>query len=292
MDFAALQIFKAVVDEGGIGRAAKKLHRVQSNVTTRIRQLEAALGTRLFVRNKRRLYISPEGELFLSYAERVLKLWDEARAAVHGDAPLGVLRVGTLESTAASRLPPLLSRYHRLYPAVRVELTTGTSDALVQAVSHREVDAAFVVDCSATQQLESMRAFVEELVVVAPKSHPKIERAQDVRADTIISFPAGCAYRRLLQGWLGAGEIVPARILELSSYHAIIACVAAGSGIALVPKSVLNVVPGSKDVCVYPLPAHKRRATTTLVWRRGESSAALNAFKAQIKAVRLPATAR
>ena len=104
MDFATLRVFKAVVDEGGISPAARKLHRVQSNVTTRIQQLEAALGTRLFVREKRRLHLSPAGELYLRYAEQMLELSEQARAAVMGDAPRGVLRLGTLESTAASRL--------------------------------------------------------------------------------------------------------------------------------------------------------------------------------------------
>ena len=61
MDFAALQFFKAVVDEGGITAAAKRLHRVQSNVTTRIKQLEESLGTQLFVRDKRRLRLTPAG---------------------------------------------------------------------------------------------------------------------------------------------------------------------------------------------------------------------------------------
>src|SRR5689334_14130140 len=126
MDFAALQVFKTVVDEGGISAAAKKLHRVQSNVTTRIQQLEASLGTCLFYREKRRLVLSPEGTLFLKYARQLLELSEQARAAVLGDTPRGVFRVGTLESTAASRLPPLLSRFHEKYPAVRVELTTGT----------------------------------------------------------------------------------------------------------------------------------------------------------------------
>ncbi len=112
MDFAALQIFKAVVEEGGIGPAARKLHRVQSNVTTRIQRLEASLGAQLFVREKRRLFLSPAGELFLGYVDQLLKISEQARSAVLSDAPRGVLRIGTLESTAASRLPPLLSRYH------------------------------------------------------------------------------------------------------------------------------------------------------------------------------------
>src|SRR5207244_2015214 len=97
MDFAALQVFKAVVDEGGISPAARKLHRVQSNVSTRIQQLEASLGTRLFVREKRRLFLSPAGELFLGYVDQLLKISEQARSAVLGDKPRGVLRIGTLE---------------------------------------------------------------------------------------------------------------------------------------------------------------------------------------------------
>lgn len=281
MDFSTLQMFKAVVDEGGISPAAKKLHRVQSNVTTRIQQLEASLGTKLFVRAKRRLFLSPAGELYLKYVEQLLELSEQARAAVMGDAPRGVFRIGTLESTAASRLPPLLSRYHDKYPAVRVELTTGTADALIDAVLTRKVEAAFVADCTVAGQLESMPVFTEELVVIAPRSHPKIRSARDVRSDTIISFPSGCAYRRHLQAWLASGGIVPDKILDLSSYHAIVACVASGTGIALAPRSVLETIRGAEAVSLYPLP-RKRPVTTSLVWRKGETSLALKALQAEL----------
>ena len=110
MDFSDLQVFKAVVEEGGITRAAKRLHRVQSNVTTRIQQLEASLGTKLFLRDKQRLHVSPAGKLFLGYVDQILNISEQARDAVTEDAPKGLLRIGTLESTAASRLPLLLSR--------------------------------------------------------------------------------------------------------------------------------------------------------------------------------------
>ena len=282
MDFAALQVFKAVVDEGGIGAAAKKLHRVQSNVTTRIQQLEASLGTQLFVREKRRLFLSPAGELFLKYAEQLLEISEQARSAVMGDAPRGVLRVGTLESTAASRLPPLLSRYHRKYPAVRVELSTGTTDALVDAVLHRKIEGAFVADCVASPRLEQMAAYREELVVIASESHPEIRRAEDVRADTVISFPLGCAYRRRIHAWLATGSITLEKVLELSSYHAIVACVASGTGIAVVPRAVLQAVRGGANVSVYPLPSKSGRTITSLIWRKGEPSSALRALQAEI----------
>jgi DNA-binding transcriptional LysR family regulator len=287
MDFAALQVFKTVVDEGGISAAAKKLHRVQSNVTTRIQQLEASLGTPLFVRQKRRLHLSPAGELFLTYARQLLDLSHQARAAVQGDAPRGVLRIGTLESTAASRLPPVLSRYHEKYPAVRVELTTGTADALVDAVLARKVEAAFVADCSVADQLEMMPVFSEELVVIAPRSHPRIRRPQDVKSDTIISFPSGCAYRRHLQAWLATGGVVPDKVLDLSSYHAIVACVAAGTGIAFAPRAVLDTIRRTEAVTVHPLP-DKRPVTTSLVWRKGETSLPLKALQAELTSSRKP----
>jgi DNA-binding transcriptional LysR family regulator len=282
MDFTSLQTFKTVVDAGGIIAAARQLHRVQSSVTTRIQQLEDSLGVALFLRHKRRLTLSPAGEIFLGYAEQLLRLAEQARQAVLGEVPGGVLRLGTMESTAASRLPPLLSRYHEKYPAVRVELATDTTDMLVAGVVGRQFAAAFVAGRAATAGLEALVAFDEELVVAASRAHPAIERVQDVRTDTIISFPAGCAYRRLLQAWLATGQVVPEKVLELSSYHAIVACVASGTGVALVPRSVLETVRVSDSIAVYPVPAQYGRLQTYLVWRQGEISPALQALRAEI----------
>jgi DNA-binding transcriptional LysR family regulator len=273
------------VDEGGIIAAARKLHRVQSGVTTRIKQLETSLGVTLFIRDKRRLTLSPEGEIFLGYVEQLLRLAEQARQAVLGDAPRGVLRLGTLESTAASRLPPLLAHYHQQYPAVRVELETDTTDALVEGVVSRTFDAAFVIGRVQARGLEAMGTFDEEVVIVAPQSHPVIRCAQDVRTDTIICFPIGCAYRRLLHAWLAGGVVVPEKVLELSSYHAIVACVASGTGIALVPRSVLETVRTRDSIAVYSLPEEYARVATFLVWRHGELSPALQALQREIHAL-------
>jgi len=283
MDFAALHIFRSVAEEGGISAAARKLHRVQSNVTARVQQLEASLGAALFIRDRRRLHLSPAGETFLGYARQILQAAEEARAALQGREARGVLRIGTLESTAASRLPALLARYHGKHPEVRVELATGTTDALVEAVAARELEAAFVANFSPAPALQSLPAFEERLVLVLPRSHPRIRNARDLRTDTIISFPAGCAYRRLLQAWLAEADVAPQRILELASYHAIVACVASGTGIAIVPRSVLATVRAAERVRTVPLHGRFGRAATSLVWRRGEASPALQALHAALR---------
>jgi DNA-binding transcriptional LysR family regulator len=167
---------------------------------------------------------------------------------------------------------------------VRVELATDTTDALVEGVVCRKFDAAFVIERVEAMGLEVLGAFDEELVIIAPRSHPAIGCAHDVCTDTIICFPIGCAYRRLLQAWLAAGAVVPDKILELSSYHAMVACVASGTGIALVPRSVLETVRVRDSIAVYSLPEEHARMTTYLVWRHGESSPALRALHMEILA--------
>lgn len=282
MDIAELQIFKAVAEQGGVNRAASALHRVPSNVTTRLKQLETRLGAKLFHRQGRRLVLSSEGKVLLAYAEQVLRLCAEAQAAVKDNSPRGVLKLGSLESTAAARLPPILSRYHLAYPAVSVELVTGTTGALVKKVMDEKVEAAFVADPFTATGLESEVAFTEELVLITAKSFPRIRTPKDIGAATVLAFTTGCSYRRQLEAWLGRFKIVPAAIMEYGSYHAIVACAAAGSGIAVVPRSVLGAVGAESQVLVHPLPAHLARVKTRLIWRRGYQSSVLDALRREL----------
>ena len=275
LDLDALHIFRTVAEQGGITKAATKLNRVQSNVTTRVKQLEERLGTQLFQRHARKLTLSPEGKVLLVYADELLRLSHEAQAAVRSGTPRGAFRIGTLESTAATRLPPLLSRYHRAFPDVQMELATGTSGALVARVLAFELEAAFVAEPFTGDGLDTQHAFDEELVLIAPRG------PREVR--TVIAFSAGCSYRRRLEEWLGTQSVVASNVMEFASYHAIIACVAAGTGMAIVPKSVLKTVGASKQLTVRKLPPRTARARTMLIWRKGHQSIALGALRALLK---------
>jgi DNA-binding transcriptional LysR family regulator len=246
-----------------------------------VKQLEEGLGAELFVRDRKRLFLSPAGELLLAYADKLLRLAEEARTAVAGSTPRGVLRLGALESTTASRLPPVLAGYHRAYPEVRVELTTGTNDALTAAVLERRVDAAFVAEVPSSSELAHLPLFAERLVLISSLAHRRIRTPADVEGDSIVAFPDGCAYRRRLQRWLGAASAAT-RVLNLGSYHAIVACVASGAGVALVPESVLDTVHGAQ-VRRHPIPRAVSALVTPLVWRRREESAAVVALKEELR---------
>ncbi|WP_277182480.1 LysR substrate-binding domain-containing protein [Caballeronia sp. BR00000012568055] len=283
MDLSALTIFRTVVRENGVTKAAAKLNRVQSNVTTRIRQLEETLGADLFIRDGRRLVLTPAGETLLPYAERLLALADEARHAVRENRPHGRLRLGTMESTAASRLPRVLAAYYQRWPEVTLELATGVTRALIDSVRSFEVDAALMArpiepDALPAEQFESMPVFKEELVLLTPRGQHPSSNARDVAGLTLVAFERGCAYRTYAMRWYEEQGIRPARVLELGSYHAIVACVAAGAGVAVAPRSVLELAGLDGEVDLHSL-GKFGRVDTLLVWRKGHFSAALNALR-------------
>jgi DNA-binding transcriptional LysR family regulator len=281
IDLEALLIFRTVVSEGGVNRAAEKLHRVPSNVTTRIRQLEEYLGVRLFRRDGRSLSMTSEGKTLLNYATRLLRLADEAVDELRTGRPQGVFRLGSLESTAGSRLAPILSRYHDAHPGVVVELVTGTTGALLNRVRNFEIEAAFVSEPFTAPELQALPVFREELVLITPLSTGPIRSAQDLGRLTMIAFAHGCSYRRRLDEWLGSENVVAERVLEFGSYQGMIACVAAGTGFAVVPQSVLGALQATDKVRQHKLPERIAANCTHLVWR-GEASLALEGLLALI----------
>lgn len=272
MDLADLNIFLTVLRTGGVTRAATQLHRVQSNITTRVQQLEENLGVALFIREGRRMIPSPAAQVLAGYAERLLNLADEARAAVSDRAPRGRLRLGSMESTAAVRLPPRLADFHGRHPGVRLELRTGPTGQLIAEVLDGTLDCALVSGPVADPRLSALPVFEEELVLVAAANHPPIADARDVRTRTLLAFEPSCAYRQRLEQWLAVSApvaVVPEQVVELSSYHAMLGCAAAGMGIALAPRSLLASLPSGSSVSTHPLPPPLGQSTTVLIRRAG-----------------------
>lgn len=278
MDLAALRIFSTVVREGGVTRAAERLHRVQSNVTTRIRQLEEDLGVDLFIREGKRLHLAPAGQVLLDYADKLLSLADEARLAVQDPRPRGLFRIGAMESTAAVRLPATLNEFHRLYPDVTLELRTGNTTQLATAILNGELDAALVAEPVADEPFDKVPAFEEEPVIISAAGQPPVDRKGDLPR-TMIAFDHGCPHRKRLENWYAKRGSMPERTIELGSYHAMLGCVVAGMGIALLPKSVLSTFPESTRLRVHRLPPGENRIDVVLIWRKGAGSPKIDALR-------------
>jgi DNA-binding transcriptional LysR family regulator len=272
MDLSDLQIFRTVVQAGGITRAAEKLNRVQSNVTTRVRQLEQELGVDLFIREGKRMHLSPAGQQLLGYADRLLALAQEARDAMHDATPRGPLKLGSMESTAGIRLPAPLNDFHTRYPEVTLELHTGNTKELSMAVLTGELDAALVAEPIADAPFEKVTMYDEELAIVASARHAPIRSPRDVGPQTIIAFEGGCPYRARLEQWFAQAGEMPERIIEMSSWYAILGCAAAGMGVALLPTMVLTSFPQRMFLSIHPLPPELAKSPTVMIWRKGTHS--------------------
>ena len=238
MDISILRIFKAVAEEGSVSKAALKLNYVQSNVTARIRQLEDELDVKLFYRKKRGMELTPSGKSLTAYADRIISLIQEAEKAVREtEIVKGPLCIGTLDSTAAARLPTVLIRFRREYPDVEVTIITGSSVQLIQMVLDYKLDGAFIGTPVENQEIEQEPMFNEELVIVSALT---VDSFESIVNPTILVFPKGCSYRSVLENWLTTTGRVPYKIMEFGTLEGILGCVMAGLGIAMFPHSVIE----------------------------------------------------
>jgi DNA-binding transcriptional LysR family regulator len=274
MNLDDLHIFRCVVREGGVTRAADLLHRVPSNVTTRIKQFEERLGVALFRRQGRHLVLTEAGRTLLGHAEKLLRMADQAEQELRSGLVRGVLRLGSVESAAGARLPPILSAFHARFPDVTIELQTGTTQAMLRQLGRFEIEAAFVSEPYEGGGLSAWAVFEEELVLITGQGARPHGR-------TVVAFPHGCSYRQRLIEWMAEEGLSPERILEMSSYHAIVACVAAGTGAAIVPAGVLDLAVMGTAVARHPLPPRLRASRTHLVWA-GEASPPLASLMAML----------
>ena len=280
MEYADLRVLEAVARHGSMNRAAAELHTVQSNVTTRIRVLEDEIGTALFERNSRGVVLTDAGQRLLPYATRLAALLKEAHDAARDDGtPSGSLRVGALETTAALRLPPILSAYAPAYPEVGLVVTAGTSAGLIADVLEHRLDGAFVAGPVHHADLAEEAIFQEELMLVTAPVHRRLDDLDRQRELKIIVFRSGCSYRQRLENLLAQRGIQIAQPLEFGSLETIVGCVAAGVGITLLPKAVILPAWREGRVVAHELPPEEARVDTVFIRpRKSRQSSALAAF--------------
>ena len=238
MELSQLRMFKAVADLGSIVKASEHLHCVPSNITTRIKNLEEELGEPLFVRKGRGLTLSPAGEIFLEYVNKILSMCQEAKRAITSDGvPTGTLSLGAIESSATSRLPKILSKYHQSYPDVHIEFSTGKWKELETAVVKHELDSAIIAGKSVHPDIQCVEIYQEDILLIAPATFDAIRSPADLIGKNLYMWPVGCPYRKALENWLEMNQ-VSATITSIASYGTILGCVSSGAGISLVPRGI------------------------------------------------------
>jgi len=273
MELSDLVTFSTVARTGGVTRAAEELNTVQSNITQRVKALEAEIGTPLFERHSRGMTLTGAGRRLLPYAQRMAALSREAMLAAREDGePKGPLAIGSMETTAAVRLPSLLAQFHRRFPAVQLTLRTATTADLVAGVLDGTFDGAFVAGPIDHAELTATIAFKEELVLVTARRWTNLAALRAGTPEsgpTALVFRTGCTYRQRLEHVLAAFGWPSAARFELGTLDGMIGCVAADMGVTLLPRAVVERNDLSQNVRIHALNPSQSRVDTLFIQRRG-----------------------
>lgn len=270
MDLQILKYFCTIAKEKTFLKAARKLDYAQSNLSVRIQQLEKEMGVELFIRNSSGVSLTEKGAVLLRYAEKILSLADEAKCAVQDTSVVrDNLRIGSLESSAVSFLPRLLSKFHAANPNVKVSVSTGNSKVLTQKLLKNELEGAFIAGPSEHPELLNIPVRKETLVLLTDLSLKSMETRELLRQPLIV-FPYGCYYRQILENWLIDENIISNQIVELSSLGSILASISAGLGIGLLPKTAIQAFTASQALASHEVPEPYRTVEIKFIYRKSQ----------------------
>jgi DNA-binding transcriptional LysR family regulator len=270
-----LKTFLAVARSRNITRAAQEIHLAQSSVSDQIQSLETELGADLFTRSKLGLELTRAGETLKPYAEEILMLADEARAAVEAitGQTAGTLTIGALETIASVKLPQWLSTFQGDHPDIHLRLKVAGSGDLLRKLEDGEIDVAFCFDKGGLDDRLGKRTMsAEPLILVASPEKESTSMRGDLTAFASMSFVAtevGCVYRHLFdEAFAEAGIAAPKLAAEVGSIGMITRLVAAKAGMGLVPRFAVADALDRGEIIEMPWLGSLRTASLVMIWRR------------------------
>ena len=253
-NLAQLETFYWVARLGSFRAAARRLNLTQPTISLRIKELEAALGTALFDRSGHRAKPTVASGEALAYAERILSLAEEMETRVKTrDRLHGLLRLGAADTFALTCLPELLADLEHKHPDIRVELTVAYSTNLSRQLNDRELDLAFLTGPQVDPHVGvEPLGYIDLAWIASPRLRlpNKILVPADLAQQQIITNPQPSHLYTSIMQWFAALGAETERISTCNSLTILTKLTAAGSGVSLLPPSILAAELASGELCV------------------------------------------
>jgi DNA-binding transcriptional LysR family regulator len=284
LELRHLRYFVAVAEELHFGKAAERLGIAQPPLSQQIQRIERDLGVQLFDRSKRQVRLTAAGRTLLEQARPVIALAEQATVATReaGAGRRGSLAIGFVGSATYRALPAVIRRYRDQFPDVSLQLRESTTAEQVEALSNRTIQAGFVRPPVTEAGLVLETILQEGLAVALPEGHQLAVSAEiapgDLAGETLVMFPReqGPGFYDQIIALCRVAGFSPQIGQTATQMQTIVALVAAGLGIAIVPESVADLRrPG---VVYRPLEGTYAPVELALVWREDDNSPALARF--------------
>lgn len=275
MEIKHLQTFLTAARTLNFTQTAKILDYAQSSITAQIKSLEDELGTSLFERLGKRIYLTTAGIELTKYAEKIIRLNEEMRHAVTGDSKTNAsLTIGAQESQCTYRLPGILKKFKQLHPQVKLIFKpVHTSEIAKHLLQNDNLDLAFITDTRKELTSIYTETLIEEdlVLVVSPTHHlNKSEKMtlEEIAQETILLTEKGCSYRTQFENKLQQEGIYPEQVIEFVSIEAIKQCVIAALGISLLPKMAVEKELMNGALIELPIPLGLNNIYTEIAWHK------------------------
>lgn len=241
MDFREITTFLQIAQLKSFSKAAQKLDYSQGAVTIQIKHLEAELGVRLFDRIGKQISLTHHGELFYQYAVNLTKDLEQIRNTLSSAKELtGTLTLGTIESLCSSVFPPILSRYHRMFPQVNVNIIIDSPRVLLDMLNENALDIVYFLDKRIyDHRWVKVLEEPEEIVFTASASHPLAGKSgldlDEVIAQPFLLTERAASYRHILDRYLAAYGKRIRPFLEIGNTDFIVQMLEENTGVSLLP---------------------------------------------------------
>lgn len=240
MNYAEIRAFHAVASAGSFTRAAAVLHVSQPTLSAQVKALEARHGVRLFDRRGRRVAVTALGRALLELTRRLFSLDAEIDQLLSeaGGLQRGELRIG---ADAPYHVIAAVAAFSRRYPGVKLALTAGNSEQLVQGLLEHRIDVAVVANLRPDGRIHAMPVRRDRLVAFIGRNHPWARRTRlrlaELAGQRLVLREPGSTTRSLFEGAMARNGLAPGEVLEVGSREAVREAVAAGLGVGIVSAS-------------------------------------------------------
>jgi len=246
MDLRQLEMFIAVADNSSFTSAGRQLHVAQSAISRKIGLLEDELGEPLFKRVNKRIFITPAGGMFLTYARRIFQDLRNATLEISEFSRLewGHLSIGAGMMACIYILPPVLEKFRALHPRIELEVATGSTEALLSKLRNNSIEIGVLTLPIRGSDLEVLPLCEEEMVVVVSRKHPALSQRRWINAEEIpkyplIAFSRETRTRAVLDQFFKDAGIVPRILMEIENVAMIKPLIKIDLGISVIPLSAV-----------------------------------------------------